>query len=258
MNTQFNHVQQGLFFVEDTILTSLTHTAFIFPFQKIIDTLALTVQGYHQDGDVTIFTCSLNAAKEMLAGTPYALHKIKKFLPLVTPKHQKQLLRAYHWANWNKQSKYCGQCAEPLIVKFDVTEKKCAKCNLSFFPRFSPAVMVLVQREDKILLARSHHFPSGDYSALAGFVDVGETAEEAAYREVKEEVGITIKNLRYFSTQTWPFPDSFMIAFTADYESGEIKIDNLELEDARWFFKKEVPRLTPSISISRQLIQSVL
>lgn len=118
--------------------------------------------------------------------------------------------------------------------------------------------MVLIQKEDKILLARSPHFQPGFYSAIAGFIDLGETAEHAAHREVKEELGIEITDLEYFSTQTWPFPDSFMIAFKAKYLDGELKLDENEIEDAGWFGAQDLPMLPPSSSIARQLIESVV
>ena len=143
-----------------------------------------------------------------------------------------------------------------MKANFEATAKECIFCEQSFFPRFSPAVMVLVHKEDKILLARSYRFPPGDYSAIAGFIELGESAEQAAHREVKEEVGIEITNLRYFSSQAWPFPDSFMIAFKADYLSGELILEPDEIEDAKWFSRNDLPNLPPSVSIARELINS--
>jgi NAD+ diphosphatase len=167
-------------------------------------------------------------------------------------------MRALHWLNWDRQSQFCGRCGSALEGKMDATEKKCPTCETSIFPRFSPAVMVLIRKGDKILLARSPHFESGFYSAIAGFIDVGETAEQAAHREVKEELGLEISDLEYFSTQTWPFPDSFMIAFKAQYRGGDLKLDEIEIEDARWFGQHDLPMLPPHASIARHLIDSVL
>lgn len=183
---------------------------------------------------------------------------VKRFLSEVDEVVQSRILRAYHRLNWESQSQYCGKCGTPLEYKSDSTEKKCLVCKVSFFPRFSPAVMVLIQKEDKLLLARSPHFAPGIYSAIAGFIDVGETAEEAAHREVKEELGIEITQLEYFATQTWPFPDSFMIAFKAQYQGGELKIDEKEIEDARWFSANDLPLTPPTASIAKRLIQSAL
>ena len=118
--------------------------------------------------------------------------------------------------------------------------------------------LVTNAKENKILLARSPHFRKGMYSALAGFVDIGETAECAAHREVQEEVGLKIKSLKYFGSQSWPFPSSFMIAFTAEYLSGEIIIDPNEIEDAKWFDAHNITNLPDMPSISRRLIDSIL
>ena len=119
--------------------------------------------------------------------------------------------------------------------------------------------MVMIQKDEEFLLARSPHFIPGMYSALAGFSEPGETLEETVHREVYEEVGIRIKNIRYFASQPWPFPHSLMIAFHADYESGEINIDPNEIEDANWFSVNKLPNRLPGlISISRKLIDATL
>ncbi|MFH1481427.1 MAG: NAD(+) diphosphatase, partial [Pseudomonadota bacterium] len=122
------------------------------------------------------------------------------------------------------------------------------------YPRLSPAIIVAVLKNDQILLAHSQRFPGQFYSVLAGFVEPGETLEECVQREVHEEVGITVKNIRYFGSQPWPFPDSLMIAFTAEYAGGEIRIDKSELTDAGWFSADHLPAVPSRISIARQLI----
>jgi NAD+ diphosphatase len=118
--------------------------------------------------------------------------------------------------------------------------------------------MCLVRRERSILLARSPRFPQSTFSALAGFVEPGETLEQCVAREVKEEVAISVKNLRYFASQPWPFPHSMMIAFHAEYAAGEIRVDGVEIAEARWFSVDELPNLPGKISISRRLIESAL
>jgi NAD+ diphosphatase len=122
------------------------------------------------------------------------------------------------------------------------------------FPRISPAVIVLVERGDKVLLARANRFPGKFYSVLAGFVEPGETLEETVAREIKEEVGIEVKDIRYFGSQPWPFADSLMIAFTATYAGGELRIDEEEIVDAGWYEPDNFPDIPGKISISRQLI----
>jgi NAD+ diphosphatase len=122
------------------------------------------------------------------------------------------------------------------------------------YPRLSPAIIVAVLKNNQILLARNKRFKLPFYSVLAGFVEPGETLEECVQREIREEVGIMTKNIRYFGSQPWPFPNSLMIAFVADYADGEITIDGSEIIDAAWFSKGELPQIPPTISIARQLI----
>jgi NAD+ diphosphatase len=125
-----------------------------------------------------------------------------------------------------------------------------------FYPRLSPAVIVLVKRGDRILLARSPGFPPGMYSVLAGFVEPGESIEEAISREVCEEVGVEVENVRYFGSQPWPFPHSLMIGFTADYAGGELRVEPDEIEDAGWFEADDLPAVPPRISIARAMIDA--
>src|SRR5262249_8803284 len=132
--------------------------------------------------------------------------------------------------------------------------RACPNCGLAAYPRLAPAVMGLVRREGEMLLARAPRFPKDMYSALAGFVEPGETLEQCLEREVREEVGIAVRNVRYVASQPWPFPHSLMIAFFADYDSGEIRVDGTEIVDARWFSADNLPRLPTSISIARKLI----
>jgi len=136
--------------------------------------------------------------------------------------------------------------------------KECPQCGLLHFPRLAPAIIVLVERGHKLLLARSRHFPPGLYSVIAGFVEPGETLEEAVVREVREEVGVAIKDIRYFDSQPWPFPHSLMIGFTAAYAGGKISLDDMEIEDAGWFTADNLPTLPGKISISRRLIDRFL
>ncbi len=155
---------------------------------------------------------------------------------------------------WNRIHRYCGQCGHLLEDKKDERAKKCPQCNLITYPRLSPAIIVAVTKNNQLLLARSGRFPIAFYSVLAGFVESGETLEMCVAREVYEEVGITIKNIRYFDSQPWPFPDSLMIGFTAEFAGGEIRIDQSEIMDAGWYSVEDFPTIPPSVSIARQLI----
>jgi NAD+ diphosphatase len=166
--------------------------------------------------------------------------------------------RAVQIIDWDRNHQFCGRCGVPLRLKTDDRAKECPQCGLLHFPRLAPAIIVLVERGNQLLLARSRHFMPGMYSVLAGFVEPGESLEEAVVREVKEEVGIEIKAIKYFASQPWPFPHSLMIGFTATYASGEILPEDKEIEDAGWFTSDNLPRIPGKISIARKLIDSFL
>lgn len=168
-------------------------------------------------------------------------------------------VKAYSVINWDKNHQYCGRCGSTTIHHPGTFERVCRSCGLALYPRISPSIIVLIQKEDHILLARSPHFTKGAYGLIAGFVEVGESVEEAVHREVAEEIGITIKNLQYFGSQSWPFPDSLMIGFIAEYASGEIIIDNKEIEAANWYPFDQLPGYPSStISIAKKLIDHVV
>ena len=156
--------------------------------------------------------------------------------------------------HWNKKHRYCGNCGKRTEDKNDERAKICPACGSIYYPRLSPAMIVAVTKDKRILLAHSKRFPGRFYSTLAGFVEPGETLEECVKREVREEVGIFVRNIRYFGSQPWPYPDSLMIAFTAEYAGGDIHIDNTEIADAAWFSADNLPAIPPRISIARQLI----
>ena len=166
--------------------------------------------------------------------------------------------RATQLLDWQNNHRFCGKCGTATVMKSGELAMQCPACGLLAYPRISPAVMVLVRDGDKLLLGRSPHFKPGVYSALAGFVEPGETLEECAAREVREEVGIEITGLRYFHSQPWPFPNSLMVAFFADYAGGTITPDPSEIEAAAWFSPDALPLLPEPISISRQLIDAAL
>ena len=166
--------------------------------------------------------------------------------------------RAMQLAEWTRTHRHCGCCGTPMRRQSGERAMQCPSCGFTAYPRIAPAMMVLVRRGSKILLARAPHFVPGMYSALAGFVEAGESLEECVHREVREEVSIEVTNLRYFRSQSWPFPHSLMLAFVADYASGELRPNPDELTDARWFGLNELPQLPGRFSISRELIESVL
>lgn len=162
--------------------------------------------------------------------------------------------RANQLVYWNQTHLYCGSCGHATEDKRDERAKICPQCGLINYPRLSPAVIMAVLRNDRILLARNKRFKLPFYSVLAGFVEPGETLEECVKREICEEVGLAVKNIRYFGSQPWPFPNSLMIAFVTDYATGEIRVDGSEIIDAAWFARDRLPQIPPKISIARQLI----
>ncbi len=164
--------------------------------------------------------------------------------------------RAIFLLDWQKNHRYCGRCGTQTNKLPGEFAMACPSCGLTVYPRISPAVMVLVQRGEELLLARGPNFRPGIFSALAGFVEAGETLEQCAHREVREEVGLEITNLRYFCSQPWPFPDSLMVAFFADYVSGEITPDPREIEAAGWYRRDALPPIPDPVSIARQLIDA--
>jgi NAD+ diphosphatase len=162
--------------------------------------------------------------------------------------------RAIQIVAWDRDHQFCGRCATPTVTMRGERAKVCPNCDLHTYPRLSPAVIMLIERGNEVLLARSHRHPPEWYSVLAGFVEPGETLEEATAREIYEEVGLRVKNIRYFGSQPWPFPNSLMIAFTCEYAGGEIVLEEAEMAEAAWFTADRLPKIPGTSSISRQLI----
>jgi len=166
--------------------------------------------------------------------------------------------RAFQIVNWNRMHKFCGKCGTSTETLQNELAKKCPGCGSVFYPRISPAVIVAVVRGDEILLAHNKNFRQNWYSVIAGFMEPGETFEDCVIREVKEEVGIRVKNIKYFDSQPWPFPDSLMVGFIAEHESGEIVVDGEEIEDAAWYGRDNLPQKPTVSSIAGRLIDFVI
>ncbi len=164
--------------------------------------------------------------------------------------------RAFQIVEWDRTHRFCGHCATPMRSKPVERARECPACGHTAYPRVSPAMMVLVTRGREMLLARASRFPSGVFSALAGFVEPGETLEDCTAREVREEVGIEIEGTVYFGSQSWAFPHSLMIAFNARYAGGELRPDGTEIAEARWFTPEDLPAMPTSLSIARKLIDA--
>jgi NAD+ diphosphatase len=153
------------------------------------------------------------------------------------------------------RAQFCGRCGQAMEVDIVERAMRCQPCRIINYPRIAPCVIVLVTRGEELLLARNANFPQPMYSTLAGFIEAGESVEETLCREVKEEVGVDVTNLRYFRSQSWPFPNQLMLGYFAEYAGGDIVCDEVEIADAQWFHYTDLPMIPPVASISGQLIQ---
>jgi len=182
---------------------------------------------------------------------------LRTFFSEAEPEIAHIAILAAHLSWWRAIYKHCPKCGKPLKEHNSERCMTCETCEENFYPVISPAIIVLITKENRILLAHNTKFPPKRHSLLAGFVEPGESLEAAVHREVMEETGIRIKNLRYLESQPWPFPNSLMAAFTAEWESGELKPDGVEIEGAAWYASTdELPDLPPKGSIARKLIDN--
>lgn len=164
--------------------------------------------------------------------------------------------RAVQLVAWDRTHRFCGRCAAPTERVSGERARRCPECSLLAYPRLVPAVIVLVERDGEALLARGRQFPVPMYSCIAGFVEPGETLEQAVAREVAEEVGVAVADITYSASQPWPFPHSLMVGFTARWAGGDIEIDETEIVDAGWYRPEALPMIPPGMSIARTLIDA--
>jgi NAD+ diphosphatase len=162
--------------------------------------------------------------------------------------------RALGLVTWDRDHRHCGRCGAPTLPSTTERVRTCSRCSHGAYPRLSPAVIVLVERDGRVLLARNARFAVPFHSTLAGFVEVGESLEQAVAREIREEVGVEVDGLHYYGSQPWPFTSSLMVAFTARWAGGELRPDGEEIVEAGWFVPDQLPRVPPPFSIARQLI----
>ena len=184
---------------------------------------------------------------------------LRNWFGVLPEAHLAIAMRGMQLLEWERTHRFCGACGTSTERVPSERALRCSACGLSVYPRICPAMMVLITRGRQLLLARGVNFPPGRYSALAGFLEAGESIEDAIHREVREEVGVEVHDLRYFASQSWPFPNSLMIAFTAEWKSGAIEADASEIADAQWFDIDALPEMPPPrVSISRALIDSTI
>jgi len=180
---------------------------------------------------------------------------LRSFLSYVDDLHFDLAGRACQIVSWDREHRFCGYCGQQTKASQTDYARTCRNCERQFYPRISPCVIVVIGREDHCLLARNISWEKNYFSALSGFIEAGETVEQALHREVKEEVGIEIKNLKYFSSQPWPFPGQLMLGFHAVYQSGEIQVDKREIAEADWWHYQNLPPCPGIHTLSGRLIE---
>lgn len=187
--------------------------------------------------------------------TPRMMKDLRASFDVLPLNEYKMAGKASQILNWDKNSRYCPMCGVPTVQVSPIA-KRCPECRQEFYPRISPAVIVLIKKDDSILLVHARNF-RGPYKGLvAGFLEPGETLEECVHREVMEETGLRIRNLKYFGSQPWPYPSGIMIGYTAEYESGTIKLQNEELSAGAFYTRDGLPEIPKKLSIARQLIDA--
>jgi len=194
---------------------------------------------------------------EQLLPEHMVCRRLRELLPLLDGDGFVLLSRAMQLSHWERDHRYCGRCGGKMDGEQHEFAKICRQCNNRCYPRISPCVIGVVLREDRVLLARGPNHPPAMYTAIAGFIEAGESAEQAFAREVEEEVGLKVGNLRYCGSQSWPFPGQLMLAFCADHEAGDIKVDGVEIESADWFSLNALPPIPPEFTISGRLIRAL-
>ena len=195
---------------------------------------------------------SVGSAAAVLQPTPLrqSYYKLPRQLYLKAGKCQELLY-------WDQNTKFCGVCGAPMRMDTDIS-KKCTECGKEVWPQLATAVIVLIHRGDEVLLVRAKNFRTDFYGLVAGFVETGETLEEAVAREAMEETGVTITNIRYFASQPWPYPCGLMVGFNADYVSGEIHLQRSEIAKGGWFRRDNLPTIPEKLSIARMLLDDWL
>jgi NAD+ diphosphatase len=182
----------------------------------------------------------------------------RNILPAIAGNDFAAYARALQYSHWLNEHRYCGICATPTVPDTTDPSLYCGTCERHWYPRIQPCVIILIHDGDRILLAKHTRYVTDMYSCIAGFVESGESLEQTAIREIKEEVGVDVSKLEYFSSQSWPFPYQLMVGFFAEYSGGDIVIEPEEIADAQWFSVHDLPQIPPTVSISGLLIEAYL
>jgi len=242
---------------EDKILVKQESTATTIPLLNDFGELGLPILRQHYLGLLGGHDCfAVEVPRGTGAPTGMRFEDLRQIHALMGEMFFSLSGRALQIVDWDRTHQFCGRCGSSTKVHATERAKECPQCGLLHFPRLAPAIIVLIQRGREVLLARARRFETPMYSTIAGFVEPGEALEEAVLREVNEETGIIVKDIRYFGSQPWPFPHSLMIGFTAHYASGEIALGDGENIDVRWFTLDSLPQIPGKLSIARKLIDS--
>ena len=188
------------------------------------------------------------------------MDNLRQMLAMMSPEEFRAAARERELEEWRSTNRFCGKCGSSMQPHVNPVERAlvCPKCGYTAYPKLSPAVIVLVTKGDKILLQRNTHYKLRNWTLVAGFVDAGENFEDAVRREVMEEASIEVKDLRYFGSQTWPFPSNIMVGFQAEYASGELTPDGEEVVESGWFDRNNLPEIPHKGSIARAMIDAWL
>ena len=214
--------------------------------------------GIAENNNKKIYAVDISNSKEdiNLGYESLVEYDTRHLLAILNPEDIVLMGRANQLLHWIKSNKYSGYCGE--LNKFDTKEESlyCPETSSMIYPSIAPCVLAMVIKDDEILLARNNMFPEGLFSILAGFIEVSESAEETVHREVLEEVGLKVQNIKYFGSQPWPFPSQLMLGFSCEYKSGELIVDNNEIAEANWYKADNLPYVPPVTSLSGKLINS--
>ena len=206
-------------------------------------------------GDVEVKTFLVN--RPLLASPTLEMHPLRKSYQLIDEVLYQKAGKCYEILYWDAHTKFCGICGSPMNLETDIS-KRCSNCGNEVWPQLSTAIICLISKGDELLLVRANTFRHNFFGLVAGFVETGESLEEAVCREVMEETGLIIDNIHYFGSQPWPYPCGLMVGFTAEYVSGELHLQRSELTEGGWFHYKQLPPIPEKMSIARRLIDSFL
>lgn len=247
-------------FNDDKLLVRIEDYKYIIPEKKVIEKEKLDINYLQVLGAYKGINCYSGEVHKLPDSEGYEFIDLRTYSTYTSEENFLISAKARLLHNYTKENKRCGVCGSTMTEKEDEEKSRyCLNCYNTIWPQTSPAIIVAVTKGDKLLLAHNKLYPKGRYSVLAGFVEMGETLEDCVRREVFEETGIKVHNIEYFGSQPWPFPNSMMIGFTAEYLEGDIEVDKVEIMHAEWFTREEVlEKHKKSISISSKLIESFL